>query len=63
MEFEIGDNSAFEGLLDEKAYLDYVENLDEDDHWELLNDDALRTSLYLSQLSDIRILLFIDLIT
>ncbi len=32
MEFEIGDNSAFEGLLDEKAYLDYVENLDEDDH-------------------------------
>ena len=32
MEFEIGDNAGFEGLLDEKAYLEYVENLDEDDH-------------------------------
>ncbi len=45
MEFEIGDNAGFEGLLDEKTYLEYVENLDEDDHWEF-SDDAVRTSLY-----------------
>ncbi len=30
MEFEIEGNADFDELLDEKAYLDYVENLDED---------------------------------
>ena len=32
MELEIDDTAQLDDLLDEKAYLEYVETLDEDDH-------------------------------